>query len=406
MKPIRVALICYAIEAGRGSEQGSGYNIGRLLAARPDIDLSLFTRRNNVDSLRRDPAFSNVALIGYDPPRLFTFWKSGSRGVIPYYYIWQRGIAKTVRNRGAFDVVHNYNFHTDWAPHFLDRNRSAVIWGPICHQPPLPRSYFAQLPWHRYLLDRAKWLTKNAFWRLDPNLRRAISHSDIILYANPDVAPPFRSASQVRLQTFGGSAWPAATLRPDSGEPITRFLHVGRSVEIKGAHIAVEAFAEFVRLGGRGHLTVIGDGPLREHIGQRVRHLNLDQEIDLIPWIPLSDVEQYYRESHALVYPSFGNQDTVVAEALSAGLPVVCIAGSGTAHMAGHAALTAPAGSNVSPSHSLAVVLIDLHRQRLANPEAYEQRRAVSMARAETVSWEGTARSIASIYYEVLREVG
>ncbi|MCW2797047.1 glycosyltransferase [Nocardioides sp.] len=401
---MKVAVIAYAIERGKGSEQGSGYNFCLELAQHTDLALTIVTRHNNAAPLREDPAFTGVTIRGYDPPRALTFWKRGGRNIIAYYYVWQLGLRRhlqRLQGREQFDVIHVYNFHTDWAPHFLAAVAPATVWGPICHQPKLPSEYFAGIPIARRIADRVRWTVKSAFWRLDPNLRRAAAMSDVILYANSDIAPPFAGLAHVRQQTFGGAAFIAGDdpSRQRTSADFT-FLHVGRSVEIKGAHLALEAFSRYKRDGGTGHLLLVGEGELRELLEDRARTLNVQTCTRFVDWMAQSELASVYANADAFLYPSMGNQDTVVAEALAAGLPIVCVEGTGTATMSGDAAVTVPRIDGWIAA-GLAVAMSTLERQSVSDLPAFERRRNAALTRAQSISWAATASSIRDIYAEL-----
>jgi glycosyltransferase involved in cell wall biosynthesis len=397
----RVLLVCYAIEPGRGSEQGSGYNFSRELASL-DVRLTLVTRRNNLPALEGDPAFSDVTLIGYDPPRLLTFWKRGGRGILAYYYLWQLGVGRLVRRLHGtrpFDVVHQYNFHTDWAPHFLVAPGARIVWGPICHQPRLPRYFTERFGRTAAVKEWAKWLAKQWFWRCDPNVRRAASRTDVILYANDQVAPPFCHSGRLMHQTFGGAAFldEAAFAQEHRGADGLALLHVGRSVEIKGAQLAIEALATYLAEGGRARLTVIGEGPRRHELEHLARDLGVSGHVTFLDWMSQPELTTHYLSADAFLYPSLGNQDTVVAEALAAGLPVICPEGHGSHAMAADAALTVDASSKRSFIDGVCAHLRDLSMEA-SDGSAVERRRQASRDRARVISWRHTAEAVRRRY--------
>lgn len=399
---IKTVLAVYAIEKGRGSEQGSGYNFCLELAKRGDVDLTIVTRENNARALRNDTAFASVRVVGYDPPRWLTFWKRGGRNIIAYYYLWQLGMARRVvrlMREDTYDVAHVYNFHTDWAPQFLARTDLPVVWGPICHQPKLPSEFFRGVPATRRVKDGVRWTVKNAFWRLDPNLRRAARSTDVVLYANQDVAPPFQQRPNVRQQTFGGASFVTPAHHAVQRDEIS-FLHVGRSVEIKGAHLAIDAFSQFLERGGSGKLTVVGEGELRNAFEERATSLGMQGHVNFLDWMPQAELQDIYTAADVFIYPSLGNQDTVVAEALAAGLPVLCVAGSGTETMAGEAALVAPR-RNGAISAGIATAMLDLEREYLQDHDAFARRRDAALVRSGVISWSHTAASIVGVYREL-----
>ena len=102
--------------------------------------------------------------------------------------------------------------------------------------------------------------------------------------------------------------------------PGRHFLAVGRLMPQKNFRLLLDAFARIAR--PADHLTIVGEGPLREALTQQAEKLGIasrlslpGHQIDMAPW---------YAEADAFVlssdYEGFGN---VVAEALAAGLPTV-----------------------------------------------------------------------------------
>ena len=118
-----------------------------------------------------------------------------------------------------------------------------MVWGPICHQPSVPRGYLTLEPAKGLVREASKMAMKRFFWHLNPALRRAISRTDVILYANRDIAGPFKGLTKVHAQTFGGSRLPTGPRDFSTTGPL-RLIHVGRQVSIKGPSVAIEAMAQ------------------------------------------------------------------------------------------------------------------------------------------------------------------
>lgn len=396
---MRVLLICYQIERGKGSEAGSGYNF--LLHLKDVVPhVTVLTRHNNAALLRQDPELAGVEVVGHDPPARVTRLKRGGRGALPFYYLWQAGAARTAARlhaAAAFDVVHQYNFHTDWAPHFLRFDDARIVWGPICHQPMLPLSYL-QLERGRGLArEIGKATLKRFFWTVDPNLRRAVRATDVILFANQDVPRVYRRSGKVAYQTFGGAipgqARPA--LRPAGS---LRLLHVGRFVSIKGAAVALDALHRARSLGADASLTLVGDGPLRAPLRRKVAALDLEDCVELRPWMDRDALRLEYATADALLYPSLANQDGVVAEALAASLPVIGVATTGTATMAASAGVWAPRRPYPATVQGLAEGIASFAAEVASDPEAWAGRVAAAEARSRQLSWTATAQDIAARY--------
>ncbi len=114
----------------------------------------------------------------------------------------------------------------------------------------------------------------------------------------------------------------------EAGQPIdpssSNLVSVGRLDEQKGQLILVEAFADAVDAGLTSRLTLIGDGPLRAAIEERLRQRNIADRVDLTGWLPASEVRNHLLASRALVLPSFAEGlPVVIMEAMATMRPVL-----------------------------------------------------------------------------------
>ena len=101
--------------------------------------------------------------------------------------------------------------------------------------------------------------------------------------------------------------------------------------------------AELMRLitaaeDGGWRLTIIGDGPERPAVEQRVRELGLEQAVDVAGAVPNGPaLWDRYRRSHAFVHVSLTEGlPQVLFEAQAAGLPIVATAVGGVPSALGH----------------------------------------------------------------------
>ena len=397
-------VIAYKIAAGEGSESGSGYNFVKHIREHVG-DLTVITRCDQAEALVGDPAVAGVKFVGYDVPRMISWWKRRHRGVMPYYYLWQLGVGRAVARmhaRQQFNIVHQWNFHTDWAPHFLHAPQARIIWGPVCHQPQLPMSYLCLERLGGPVREFAKVTAKRAFWHLDPALRSAIRRTDVAIYANRDVASPFHAARDLRFQTFAMGGFMGQVDGVDTTHANSlKLIHVGRMVSIKGAAVALEALSR-VHDGAAANaqLEIVGDGPLRERLVEHARQLRVLDRVTFTAWMAQADLARRYRSSDALLYPSLANQDSVVAEALAGGLPVIGVESTGTEMMAGTAGLMAPRRPHSATVDGLAAAIALLATEKRVAPATFAARKRAATLRSQALSWRQTAADIADIYSE------
>ncbi|MFO0954452.1 MAG: glycosyltransferase [Isosphaeraceae bacterium] len=103
-----------------------------------------------------------------------------------------------------------------------------------------------------------------------------------------------------------------------------RFVCVGRLAEQKGQILLVEASARLAAEGLEFEVVLVGDGPLRAPIEERVARHGLSRHVRLAGWLGAQGVRDAVLNARALVLPSFAEGlPVVIMEALALGRPVI-----------------------------------------------------------------------------------
>lgn len=119
---------------------------------------------------------------------------------------------------------------------------------------------------------------------------------------------------------------------PRSHEPHRpfRFVGTGRLVEIKGFHVLVEAAGLLARRRRDFVVSIIGEGPLREDLQQRIAALDIAQQFQLLGKRDASFLQQFLPEQDCFVLPCViardGNRDGMplaLREGMACGLPAL-----------------------------------------------------------------------------------
>ena len=107
-------------------------------------------------------------------------------------------------------------------------------------------------------------------------------------------------------------------------------LGVGRLVEKKGFDLLLDAAASLAPSMPELRVVLVGDGDQRVALGDRARHLGIDDRVTFVGPVGQDEVARWMRRAALLVAPcrvgTDGNQDalpTVLLEALGAGLPAI-----------------------------------------------------------------------------------
>jgi glycosyltransferase involved in cell wall biosynthesis len=120
---------------------------------------------------------------------------------------------------------------------------------------------------------------------------------------------------------------PASAIPRNSRRGPPRLLCAARLVYWKGVHIAIRAFAHVLTRYPEARFTILGRGPEEQRLKLEVARHNLADRIDFISWLPRQEEVFNLYETHDLfVFPSLHDSaGHVILEAMSRGLPVVCL---------------------------------------------------------------------------------
>ncbi|MDR7551275.1 MAG: glycosyltransferase, partial [Armatimonadota bacterium] len=179
---------------------------------------------------------------------------------------------------------------------------------------------------------------------LNPLARLAWRRADVILAQNPETVRWLPRRHRARAHVFPNALVALDELPPPPG-PRTATdrvaLFVGRLLPWKGGAIALEVIAR----APDWRLAVIGDGPDRRRLERLARRRGVAERVEFRGWQQRDEVWRVMREEASiLLFPSLHDEaGWAVVEALSNGLPVLCLDHGGPPVVA-HAAC-GPAGS-------------------------------------------------------------
>lgn len=386
---MKILVTAYACEPGLGSEPGVGWNWVKEIARRHECHV--VTRENNVAAIlagARAEGVRNLHVHGYDLPRWARAWKRGRRGSSLYYYLWQRGIARIARRLDRehdFDVVHHVTFVSSCFPSGLARVGKPFVWGPVGQHPRLPDRFLRRGDWRQRAGEFVKAGIKWALQHLDPEFGRTLRQADLILSVSKpveDELEPRFGHKVVPFPAIGVCAVDVPAERWRGGERF-RVLFSGRLVDLKGARLALEAFAGFARDVRGAELVFLGEGPLRDDLRERARELGLADRVEFPGHLPLEEALVRMNTADVFLFPSFEGAGMVVLEAMAAGTPVLCLDFGGPGRMVGSdRGVRIPLGDSFEETAAaLASALALLH----SDPETRERlaRNALAWVRAE-----------------------
>jgi glycogen(starch) synthase len=135
---------------------------------------------------------------------------------------------------------------------------------------------------------------------------------------------------------LNGVATKAPPLAPPEG-PLRVFAS-GRLSPEKGFPTLLSAWSTVLPRIGPAILRIAGEGPERPALERYIRHLGIEDSVELLGWTSREDIAQLLHESRFVVVPSIWQEPfgLVAAEALMAGRAVVASRGGGLPEVVHH----------------------------------------------------------------------
>ena len=182
-------------------------------------------------------------------------------------------------------------------------------------------------------------------------------------------------------------------------------LFAGRLVELKGARLALKAFAHAHRTDPALNLTFLGDGPLRGTLEALADELGVSDVVHFPGKVPFEDVPTFFRRSDLFLFPSFEGAGMVVPEAMASGAVVVCLdfGGPGDMTIDGRGLRCEVGDSEQATALGLAEAIAQLR----SSPDLMASIRGRARTWIESeMLWDRKGEQIQSIYEGVLEREG
>jgi glycosyltransferase involved in cell wall biosynthesis len=247
-----------------------------------------------------------------------------------YNLLWQWVALRhawSLERQVRLDAIHHLTWGGVRAPTFLGSLKAPLIVGPIGGGETSPPALRHGLAARSRTIERMRDLS-NASITVNPITRVGLAQAKVIFVKTPDTQRILTAAMQRKSRTFLELTLRRSQLGsprgPRRGPP--RLLYAGRLLYWKGVHIAIRAFAQLLPRMPEARLTVVGKGPEGERLKAEAKDMNLGDRIEFIPWLPQQELFALYGSHDLFVFPSLHDSSgNVVLEALSHGLPVMCL---------------------------------------------------------------------------------
>ena len=292
-RPLRIEMVLPSLEPG--GQELVVYRLTKELKARGhDVGVTVTMEEGSLAAPLRD-AGHDIALV--PAPGLKTNWRAPSliarfaerRPDVVHVHsgVWLKA-ARAARAAGTRRVIHTVHGLLDREPWYgdtLKRLAARATDVVVAVSDPL----------HRYLVDDV---------RLEPG--------QVVTVINGVDTSTFRPGSKV------------GTLRQRLGIGADSIVvgHVARLAPIKNQLLLIDAFAAFHRDAKNAHLVIVGDGPERASLEQRIRELTLEASAHLVG--TFDDTAPLYREFDIFVLCSRAEGTSMsILESMASGVSII-----------------------------------------------------------------------------------
>lgn len=397
---MKILLSAYACDPLQQSESAVGWHWARILAA-AGHEVWIITRspRENIESYLKANPVPNLHFAYHQVNWLPHFIGRTHAGYYFQYVAWQweaYRLAKRLHQQVSFSCVQHVTFVTIRFPSFMGLLGIPFIFGPVAggERPTWELAMgFPPKRWPREFLR----LFSNAWVRFDPILRWfTLGKATRIVCTSPEtaclLAKKFRAKVRVHLGIGLNNGPAIARPRPaHSGAPM-RIAYIGRLLYLKGVHLALRAFAQ-CRQGLAARLTIIGDGPDAAWLHRLADSLGLRDCVDWRPWMHRSELLASYSHFDLLLFPSTRDSGGfVVLEALSRGVPVICLDRGGPGVIVNQSCGRRIPTAGRKEAEIVEAVAAAL--RELSDRKAIEAMRPAAERRAREFTWEALVRQV------------
>jgi glycosyltransferase involved in cell wall biosynthesis len=292
----------------------------------------VLTRSNNKEVIEADPQGQTPGLhfLYYDLPRWLRRLKKWPGFLYVHVTLWQWGayrLAARHQRKEPFDRVFHLTLTGMLSGSFMGRLGIPLFVGPIGGGERAPFSLRRGMP----VLCRLKELLRDLgiiLQRYSPLTCPALAAAERIYVTTPEslglVKAKWHPKTEVQLSV--GHCSHTNTQPERRPSPLPRFVFVGRLLHWKGVHFAIRALAEARRTVPAATLTLFGTGPAERWLRDLAKRSGVADAVEFAGHVTRQQLADSLLSYTALVFPSLHDSGGLaVLEALSEGLPVVCL---------------------------------------------------------------------------------
>ena len=415
---LKILMVAHEFSPEQGSECAVGWNIITRLARYHDITViysskyqhhitTYFQQSGSIPGLDCIPL--DRSLIAKFIFTINSIFKSlGPIGLPLIHYLgykfWQKSAYKTAKqlhNTKHFDIAHQLTQISFREPGYLWKLGIPFFWGPTGGTSNLPKEFYSLLSWQGKNLERIRSVSNYFQFNYDRRVRNANKKAAIIYtYSHEDEFQLKRRCSgQVKIMLDVGT-YPRSMKIPSktNDDALLKGIWCGQLSYRKALSILLNAIAIDKTTREKIEFIIIGSGPLEAQMHKMANDLGLEN-IEWIKKVQHKEIFSLMEKADFFVHTSLREAaSSVIPEALSMGLPVICHDVNGMSIAVNESCgLKIPF---VSPEKSI-IGFHDAMKKLILDRELLANLKSGTYEHSKQISWDTMAKNIASDYVAV-----
>lgn len=409
---MKVIISAYACSPYKGSEPGVGWGFVKGLALLHDLCvITEISFKEDINCyLDKHPELVRVRFEYVPRIRHRVLERIWPPAYYWTYRRWQQDayrLAQKLHKEVGFDLAHQLNMIGFREPGYLYKLGIPFVWGPVGGMGLFPWRFLSVVGLHGAFYYFGYNLFNYLHMRFLVRPRKAAKAAgDGLISANTENREgslSFWDADSTIVYPVGPASFSISTVPVRTKNQPLKIVWCGALTPGKALHLALNAAGQISK-DIEWELHILGDGPQATNAQLLAASLRVDKKVHFHGWLPRDIAMEVMKGAHLMLFSSLREgTPTVIVEALSLGLPVVCLDHSGMADM-----VNEQCGVKI-PATSPREVVVKMARaiEQLAQDEDMRQKLAQgALQRARKFAWEEKARVVNRIYQAKMACVG
>jgi len=320
------------------------------------------------------------------------------------HLLWHRRafkFAAQLHRQLKFALIHQVARTGFREPGFLWKLDAPFVWGPVGGTQNYPWTFLRSAGISGALKEGLRSTLNLLQFHFSPRVRKVIKKAACVIVANSEVKLDFERVHgikpQVLLETGLHSVENRLSEKNDRN-PL-RLLWSGRLRHHKALHLLLHALSDLPP-NISYELKILGEGPLKRDWQNLSRRLGVERHCQWLGWLPHDEAMNQYGWADLVVFTSLRDTSSnVVLEALSKGVPVICLDHQGVSDIVTEGCgIKIPVTTPKEVINNLREIIVSLAAQRSKLSLMSEHARK----RAREYLWSKGGERMAKIYYSVL----